>query len=170
MGARHRTTLIRCATAIAGAALVLGLSSTAAGAADRQDASFEIVAFGIQAEIAEQGPNHAVIDWTFGTAEFGSSSPDLGFGHPGFRMTWNWNKEAARGTIRGTLTTSHFFLPIRWEGEFWGRMTEAGGEGTLHMTEVNTGRKLRATWTLPPLDPLGDVFGFLFEATGTVTA
>ncbi len=65
MGARRRTTVIRCATAIAGAALMLGLPSTSAVAADRQDASFEIVAFGIQAEIEDQGPNHAVIEWRF---------------------------------------------------------------------------------------------------------
>jgi hypothetical protein len=166
----RRIDLVRSATAVVGAVLALILLSPSAVAADREEVSFSVIAFGIESQVTERGPNHSVIDWTFVTAEFGDfSGPDLRFGHPGFRLTWDWNEKTGSGRVSGTLSTTHFFDPVHWEGEFWGRMTETGGEGTLHMTEVNTGQKLRATWTLPPINPLDDVFGFVFEATGTVS-
>jgi hypothetical protein len=169
---RRRTALTRAAVAFS-AVLMLAVASQSAVAADREPVSFSLNALGTESVIEARGPNHAVIEFRFGTLEFlDYSGPDGRFAaNPHLAMTVQWNADLARGHVSGTLSTMHFFDPVRWDGRLVGSLTESGGEGTLHMTEVNTGMKLRATWTIPALDPLSDIpeGAPFFVASGTVT-
>ncbi len=108
MGARRRKPLVHGVAAIAGALLVLGLPSTSAVAASRQPVSFSMVAGSPQVAVQERGPNHAVIQWSFGLTEFiDYSGPDGRFAvNPNLRMNGTGIRRQGADTSRARSAPS----------------------------------------------------------------
>jgi len=159
-----RRLIFAAATMAVGAAVVVGPSAAAVrAAAAHQQANFSLIAErggpATAAEITAHGPNRVLVDWSaFGLTEFLDSDTLSLCCDAHLALFWNWSTKAHMGSVSGTFSTTHYFLPIHWEGELHGQMTAGGGSGVIHLTETYSGQKLIGTWTMPPVDPLADTF------------
>ncbi len=161
----------RAAAILVAAIALLGALPSAAAGEPKQDVTFGFFGWEVVSErlVTERGANTAAVNWLFQVLSVDSIELsiccDAGL-HP---LEWVWNTKTDSGTVSGTWTSHHYFEPIAWEGRLSGRMTSAGGEGVMHMTEVFSGAKFHGKWTSPPVDPLGEGIVGLQVWTVTVT-
>jgi hypothetical protein len=160
----------RFGTAVLGIAIVVALLAPSALAAERRDVSFAVFGqiFPQERLVTERGPNVAVVEWFFGLGGVMESDTPMICCDWNSQLHWVWNTNTEQGTVSSPISFAHFLEPIHWVGEFRGHMTSEGGEGILHMTEMNSGMKVTARWTSEPVDPLVDEH-ITIEFTGTLT-
>lgn len=173
MGKRRFRLARATAGLFAAIALLAALPSAAAGAS-KQEVTFEIFGWELieGRQVTERGTHTATVSWQFEVLNLSSNEPSICC-DAGLRpLEWRWNTKTDSGTVSATWQSHHFFEPIAWEGRLSGRMSEAGGEGVMHMTEVFSGARFHGKWTSEPVDPLAEgVAGLQFwtvNVTGTM--
>jgi hypothetical protein len=170
----RRIRLARTMAGLFAAIAVLAALPSAAAGGSRQEVTVEIFGWELtdRRQVTERGAHTAAVSWHFEVLNLSSNEPsiccDAGL-HP---LEWAWNTKTGSGTVSATWGSHHYFEPIAWEGRLSGRMSAAGGEGVMQMTEVFSGAKFHGKWTSPPVDPLGEgVAGLQFwtvDVTGTM--
>jgi hypothetical protein len=172
MGRRRLVCLRAVGALLAALALVAALPSAAVGER-KQEVTFEFFGWEIvdDRHVTDRGQNVTAVSWHFQVLVAGSSDFSICCDAALDPLEWVWNTKTTSGTVSGTWQSHHFFLPVSWDGRLSGRMSEAGGEGIIHLTELNSGAKFHGTWTSPPVDPLGEGFAGLnpWTVTGSGT-
>jgi hypothetical protein len=157
---RRRLTWLRAVGALlAVLALVAALPSAAVGEGKRE-LTFEFFGWEVidRRQVTERGENVAAVSWHYEVLVVGSSDFSICCDAALDPLEWVWNKKTHSGTVSGTWRSHHYFEPSSWEGHFSGRMSDVGGEGIIHLTELHSGAKFHGRWTSPPVDPLGGGF------------
>ena len=171
MGKQHRFRLGRAVVGLVAAIALLGALPSGAAGGTKQDVTFEFFGWEIVSErqVTERGANTAAVDWQFWVLNVSSTELSICCDAGLSPLEWVWNTKTDSGTVSGTWSSHHFFEPIAWEGSLSGRMTSAGGEGVMHMTELFSGAKFHGKWTSAAVDPLGEGVVGLQVWTVTVT-
>ena len=168
---RRGITLARAMVGLFAAIALLAALPSAAAGGSTQEVTFEFFGWEVISErqVTERGPHTAAVSWHFEVLNVSSDELTICCDAGLSPLEWHWNTKTDSGTVSGTWQSHHFFEPIAWEGRLSGRMTAAGGEGVMHMTEVFSGAKFHGKWTSPPVDPLGEGTVGLLAWTVTVT-
>jgi hypothetical protein len=153
--ARRLMSLRAVGSLLAAVALVAALPSVAVGER-KHEITFDVFGWEVvdRRQVTERGENVAAVRWHFEVLVIGSSDFSICCDGALDPLEWIWNKKTASGTVSATWESHHYFDPIAWEGRLSGRMSAAGGEGILQLTELHSGAKLHGKWTSPPVDPL----------------
>lgn len=151
-------------------ALLAALPSAAAGGS-KHEVSFEFFGWELidGRQVSERGMHTAVVSWHFEVLSLSSSEASICCDAGLSPLEWRWNMTTDSGTVSAKWQSHHFFDPIAWEGRLSGRMSAAGGEGTMHMSEVFSGAKFHGKWTSGPIEPLGEGVAGLQTWTVAVT-